>query len=127
MNEISIVYRPLALRDKRLIASYIAVDLASPKAALDTVSRIDDAIDLLLEVPAMGRPVNDDRLEKQGYRRLAVPHANYWVFYRFEAKERRIVIERILHQRMDIAPHMYYEMDYSDILDKKTSDCEGAR
>lgn len=126
MTEISIVYRPLALRDKRLIASYIAVDLASPKAALDTITHIDDAIDALLDVPTMGRLVNDDRLEKQGYRKLAVPHANYWVFYRFEPQEQRIVIERILHQRMDIAPHMYYEMDYSEISDKAIDRSEGA-
>ena len=117
MTARSIVYRPLALRDKRLIASYIAVDLGSPKAALDTICRIDDAIDLLLDVPEIGRVVVDDRLEARGYRKLVA--ANYWVFYRYEAEDERIVIERILHQRMDISPSMYYEIDLPGVPGEK--------
>ncbi|MDO5042318.1 MAG: type II toxin-antitoxin system RelE/ParE family toxin [Slackia sp.] len=105
----SIRYRPLAMRDKRAIASYIALDLRAPHAASSTIRAIDDAIETLKTIPAAGRIVDDMRLECGPYRKLAA--ANYWIFYSFNEDGNTIVIERILHQRQSIAPQMYDEID----------------
>ena len=108
---ISVAYRPLAVRDKRLIASYIALDLGQPQAAARTMRAIDDAIEGLKTIPAAGRLIDEPRLDGSGYRKLAVK--SYWVVYRHIPESEAVVIERVLHQRMDIAPQMYYEVDYS--------------
>ena len=108
----SIRYRPLAMRDKRAIASYIALDLRAPHAASSTIRAIDDAIETLKTIPAAGRIVDDMRLECGPYRKLAA--ANYWIFYSFNEDGNTIVIERILHQRQSIVPQMYDEIDFPD-------------
>ena len=102
-------YTPIALRDKKAIASYLALDCASPQAALSTIEAIDAAIETLKTMPQDGRLVDDGLLE-EGYGRLAA--GRYWIFYRVFPKDNLIIIQRILHQRRDIAPQMYYDIDF---------------
>ena len=106
----SIEYTPIALRDKKAIASYLALDCNSPQGAINAIASIDEAIETLKTIPQAGRPVDDDRLEGEGYRRIVA--GQYWVFYRIESKRKTVIIQRILHQRRDITPQMYYDIDF---------------
>lgn len=106
----SIEYTPIALRDKKAIASYLALDCNSPQGAINAIASIDGAIEALKTIPQAGRPIDDDRLENEGYRRVVA--GQYWVFYRIESEREAVVIQRILHQRRDITPQMYYDIEF---------------
>ena len=106
----SIEYTPIALRDKKAIASYLAFDCNSPQGAINAIASIDGAIETLKTIPQAGRLIDDDRLENAGYRRIVA--GQYWIFNRVENERETIVVQRILHQRRDITPQMYYDIDF---------------
>ena len=53
-----IIYSTTALRDLEQIGDYIADTLKSPMAALNTVGKIQDAIDNLADFPLSGAPLS---------------------------------------------------------------------
>jgi len=85
--------------DLRDIARYISSQLNAPKAALNTIRAINDAI-TKLETNALIYPlVRDDYLASLGYRLLVVK--NYIVFYVVNEKEKSVDVDRILCSRRD--------------------------
>ncbi len=105
-----IEYRPIAMRDKQAIASYIALDLKAPNAALATIRSIDDALATLKTIPHAGTAIDEPRLEQSGYRKIAAAH--YWIIYRVDENCETVFVERIIHQRRNIVPQMYYDIDF---------------
>ena len=77
MPEHKIHYLPVAQRDLQEILEYIRLD--NPSAALDLLSRFDEAIAKLSVFPYMGSMPKDLRLKHLGYRTLVI--GNYLVFY----------------------------------------------
>ena len=83
-----IVWTRLALRDLDQARDYIA--LANPKAASDTIGRIDKALAALLAYPEMGRL---GRLK--GTRELVVVGTPFFVPYRI--RDNRIELLGVIH------------------------------
>lgn len=77
-----------ALRNLREEPEYIARD--NPQAAAQTVARIENAVELLSDQPAMGRPGR-----VPGTRELIIPDTPYIVPY--QVRGRRVVILRVFH------------------------------
>ena len=92
-----IKYSQVAKQDLEQIGDYVAMELKSPVAALNTVNRIQDSIDRLAYAPFIGSPLSA-RYENVGdYRYLVCK--NYLVFYRMQADV--VHIDRILYGKRD--------------------------
>jgi toxin ParE1/3/4 len=79
-----------ALQNLDQEASFIAKD--DPQAARLVVSRINDAVSLLADNPALGHP---GRIH--GTRELVVPDTRYIIPYRVRPRLARIEILRVFH------------------------------
>ena len=79
-----------ALRNLDDEAGYIARE--NPAAARALVQRISQAVELLIENPALGRP---GRIH--GTRELVVPGTRYVIPYRVRSRLNRIEILRVFH------------------------------
>ena len=90
MPKLQLVWLPLALNDLEAIRDYIYPD--NPKAAQDMVRRVFEAVKLLPEAPAIGRP---GRVVST--RELVVDRTPYIVPYR--VKEDRVEILRVYDAR----------------------------
>ena len=92
-----IVYTPIAVDDMDEAFSYIAEDNLATAAAL--LKRIDEAVLLLEEFPAMGSVLPEDEypLVARGYRFIVVQP--YLIFYRVVGDA--VIIHRVLHGRRD--------------------------
>ena len=86
-----LIYLPIAYNDLDVIVEYILED--NPTAALETVERIQEAIEKLKTFPNIGSIPKDFRLEQLGNRMLIVD--DYLVFYVID--EDVVRIRRILH------------------------------
>jgi len=85
----------IAREDIGEIYFYIAVD--SPKSALAMTDKITDKIDMLAELPLIGKIVSDNELAKQEYRMLIIN--NFIAFYKVIDDE--VVVYRVLHGMRD--------------------------
>jgi addiction module RelE/StbE family toxin len=94
---VKVKYSPAAEQDLTEIGDYIADTLNSPIAALNTVDKIQDAVDNLVEFPLMGSPLYSRDGTATDYRYLV--SGNYLVFYR--AKADIAYIDRIIYGRRD--------------------------
>ena len=92
-----IQYSRLAHRDLEKIGDYIAEDLKNPIAALNTVNRIQDAIDRLAAFPESGAPLSAHYKTAGDYRFLVC--GSYLAFYR--VADNTVFIDRILYGRRD--------------------------
>ena len=90
-------YSQAAKRDLEEIGDYIAMELGSPKAALNIVNSIQDAIDRLEYAPQIGSPLSA-RYENVGDYRYLVCR-NYLIFFREQANE--VYVDRILYGKRD--------------------------
>ena len=90
-------YSKSAIRDLEEIGDYIADTLKSPIAALNTVDKIQDAVDRLASFPQIGSPLSTKVNVESDYRFLVC--GNYLVFYRGETDS--VYIDRILYGRRD--------------------------
>ncbi|WP_371378589.1 type II toxin-antitoxin system RelE/ParE family toxin [Sporomusa aerivorans] len=88
---------PEAQYDLQDIKNYIAMELDHPMAALDTVSKIIQAIRRLKDFPNSGAPLSALVDMKTDYRFLV--SNSYLVFYRHEGEN--IYVVRILYGRRD--------------------------
>lgn len=89
--------RPRAQLDLESIYIHIAVVLASPQTAADTVEAIYQAIERVADLPDLGAPFESGRLSRPYRRTLA---KNHWVYYSTEGE--RLTIWRIFHTRQDV-------------------------
>ena len=92
-----IQYSQAAKQDLEDIGDYIAMELKSPKAALNTINHIQDAIDKLEYTPHIGSSLSA-RYENVGDYRYIVC-GNYLAFYRVQAND--VYIDRILYGKRD--------------------------
>lgn len=90
-------YSVQARKDLDDIWDYIVSDLGNPSAAENTVNRIMDAVDQLMDFPEMGSPLRNRTRIATDYRSIVV--GNYMAFYRLYDNE--IYVARILYGRRD--------------------------
>jgi addiction module RelE/StbE family toxin len=90
-------YSDAAKADLEQIGDYISEKLKSPVAALNTVNKIQDAVDKLEEFPFMGASMSSIVKADTDYRFLV--SGNYLVFY--HADSNNVYIDRILYGRRD--------------------------
>ena len=95
MGKYKIAILQIAREDIGEIFFYIAAD--SPKSALEMTDKITDKIDMLAELPLIGKIVPDNEMAKQEYRMLIIN--NYIVFYKVIDDE--VVVYRVLHGMRD--------------------------
>ena len=95
MNKIN--YSKIALKDLEDIGDYIAKQLKSPKTALKTLIKIQEAIDKLYDFPYIGTPLSSIVKTDTDYRFIG--SGNYLAFYRIVEKE--VFIDRVLYNKRD--------------------------
>jgi len=93
---VRIEYSPIAILDIEQIGDYIEQEYTNPKAALDTVNKIQDKIDNLSDFPLIGATLSSIADIETDYRFLVC--GNYLIFYRVEEK---VYIDRVLHGKRD--------------------------
>ena len=107
----SIVMSNEAENDLETIGDYIAEQLKSPKAALDTIRGIKKAIDKLADFPLKGRRLSSVALIDTEYRFIG--YGNYLAFYRLCGDT--VFIDRVLYGKRD-----YISILFSEELDEET-------
>lgn len=95
MSKYKIKILQFAREDIGEIYLYIAED--SPESALAMTDKIADKIDMLVDLPLIGKIVPDNESAKQGYRMLVIDR--YIVFYKIIDEE--VVVYRVLHGMRD--------------------------
>ena len=94
---IKISYSNAAIRDLERIGDYISEQLKNPQAALNTVNKIQGAIDKLADFPFIGTTLSSIYPIDTDYRFLVC--GNNLAFYRMQ--ESNVLIDRILNSRQD--------------------------
>lgn len=93
-------YLPVASQDISNAALYIAETLCAPKAALDLLDALDEAISHLMEFPYSCRVYQPVKPLKQEYRILNVK--NYAVLYTVNEQKKLVEIYRVIYARRDL-------------------------
>ncbi len=103
-----LVYSSEALYDLEKIGDYIAGQLKSPAAALNTVNAIQEKINKLTDFPYMGALISAvyDDIDVGDYRFLVC--ANYLAFYR--VRENTVYIDRIMYGRRNYIAILFGEL-----------------
>jgi len=91
-------------RDLDSILTYIARELASPKAASDFADEIDAKYEILENHPLMFELSRNERLAKMGYRRFVV--GNYIALYQVDEEKCVVTISRIFYGKQDYEKHI---------------------
>ncbi|MEW6696264.1 MAG: type II toxin-antitoxin system RelE/ParE family toxin [Bacillota bacterium] len=89
----------LAHRDLDNIISYIAVQLANPKAAGDFLDELEKCYGYLKSNPMMYAKCQNKRLEKEGYRRVLIK--NYVLVYKVNEASKTVSILRFFYSAQD--------------------------
>lgn len=89
----------LAHQDLDKIVSYIAVQLANPRAAGDFLDEVDQCYGYLKSNPMMYAKCQDKRLEKEGYRKVMIK--NYLLVYRIDEDCQVVNILRFFYGAQD--------------------------
>lgn len=106
-----IVYSKRSIRDLDEIGDYIEETLKSPIAALNTVNRIQDAVDKLADFPLIGTLLSAVvGIADSDYRFLVC--ANYLAFYRVNGET--VYIDRILYGRRDYIAILFPDLPRED-------------
>ena len=90
-------YSGAAKNDLEQIGDYIMSESNSPKAALNTVRKIQNSIDRLGTFPQIGSPLSSIADTVSDYRFLVC--GNYLAFYRLQGSD--VMVDRILHGKRD--------------------------
>lgn len=93
----NIRYSPEALNDLDEIWEYIAVELANPSAAKNTINGIMNAINKVKEFPNAYSPLYFENGLETNYR--FVIFENYMAFYRIGKNE--MFVDRVLYGKRD--------------------------
>jgi len=96
----SLEYLPVAEKDIRGIAMYIARELSAPAAAAKLVREIRRKAKGLRDMPYMYREYRGEPRNETIYR--AMPVKNYIAFYTVDEKIKTVEIHRVLYARMDL-------------------------
>ncbi len=94
-----IIETSLALQDLDNILGYIAVSLASPKAASDFADRVEKCYSNLERTPLMYELCRDPHLRLMGYRKAVLKH--YIMIYKIEEGSKTVAVMRFFHGRQD--------------------------
>lgn len=89
----------LAHQDLEKIVSYIAVQLANPKAAGDFLDEVEKCYGYLRNNPLMYTKCQDKRLEKEGYRKVSIN--NYVLVYKINEASKTVNILRFFYGPQD--------------------------
>ncbi len=89
----------LAHQDLDRIVSYIAVQLANPRAAGDFLDEVDKCYGYLRNSPLMYAKCQDKRLEKEGYRKVLIK--NYVLVYKIAETSKTVNILRFFYGAQD--------------------------
>jgi|BioPla2DNA2_1021312.scaffolds.fasta_scaffold36976_2 toxin ParE1/3/4 len=89
----------LAHHDLDRIVSYITVNLASPMAATNFLDQVEKCYDYLKDNPYMYAKCQNNRLEKEGYRKI--PIKNYLLVYKVVEEDRTVNILRFFYGAQD--------------------------
>lgn len=82
------------------IVSYIAVELANPKAASDFVDKLKDNIDEARVFPESGSLVDNEFLQVENLQKKLI--GNYIMYYLPDMREKIIYILRIVYGKQNI-------------------------
>ncbi|NLP18880.1 MAG: type II toxin-antitoxin system RelE/ParE family toxin [Firmicutes bacterium] len=89
----------LAHQDLDKIISYIAINLASPKAATDFLNKVIDCYGYLKDNPFVYAKCRDKWLEKEGYRKVSIK--NYVLVYKINENTKTVTILRFFYGAQD--------------------------
>lgn len=89
----------LAHRDLDKITSYIAVNLANPKAATEFLDRVEECYGHLKNNPLMYAKCKDKPLDKECYRKI--PIKNYVLVYKVNEDTKIVNILRFFYGAQD--------------------------
>ena len=92
-------FLPVAEKDIRSAAMYIAKELKAPMAAANLVREIRKKSNNLREMPYIYREYRGDPLNETVYRAMQVK--NYIVFYTVIEERKTVEVHRVLYARMD--------------------------
>jgi plasmid stabilization system protein ParE len=96
----SLEYLPIAEKDIRGIALYIACELSAPVAAANLIGEIRKKANNLRDMPHISREYHGDPRNETLYR--VMPVKNYLVFYTVCDESNTVEIHRVLYARMDL-------------------------
>jgi toxin ParE1/3/4 len=99
MKRYNLAIAEAAEADLEEIADYISHELKEPETALKQLTRIEEAMTTLEELPERHSLVQDKYLAAKGIRKL--PIDNYLIFYNINKSINTINIARVLHERRD--------------------------
>lgn len=105
MQYFSIEITDLAEKDLEDIGDYIAYELHSPQAALNTLRGIRSVINQLDLFPERNEVDEDEALAKLGlYKEY---YKNYKIYYLIDKDKSKVIIVRILHMLVDSRVWLY--------------------
>ena len=81
------------------IITYIAQNLAAPKAASDFADKVFDCYDQLEDNPYIYGFCHDPRLRKEGYRRALVK--KYLVVFKIHEENKEVHVHAVFHGSQD--------------------------
>lgn len=96
-----LIVSELAHQDLDNIVSYIAIQLANPAAASSFLDEIEKCYGYLKSNPMMYSKCYDNRLEKEGYRKVVIK--NYIVVYKVDEDAKIVSILRFFYGAQDYA------------------------
>ncbi len=94
-----LIVSELAHQDLDNIVSYIAVQLANPKAAGDFLDEVNACYGFLKSNPMMYEKCQDKRLTKEGYRKAVIK--NYILVYKINEATKTVNIMRYFYGAQD--------------------------
>ena len=95
-----LVFLPIAHRDMRDAAMYIADELKSPTAAANLLQEVRRQADTLHDAPYIYREYHGDPQNETIYR--VMPVKNHLMFYTVDEESKTVVVHRFLYGRMDL-------------------------
>ena len=90
-------YRPRAAYDIESIVVYVGQVLGLPQTAKDWYDQLQETLDMLADLPAMGKPFDDELLAHRDMHTFRV--GQYRLFYTHD--ECTLTLWRVLHTRRD--------------------------
>lgn len=94
-----LIVSELAHQDLEKIVSYIAIQLANPRAAGDFLEEVDKCYGYLKSNPMMYAKCQDKRLEKEGYRKALIK--NCVLVYKITESSKTVSILRFFYSAQD--------------------------
>jgi addiction module RelE/StbE family toxin len=86
-----------AHKDIDEIVDYIADELKNPQAASDFLDDVRKSYLTIIKNPWLYAHCNDEKLQRQGYRKIVV--RNYLILYRADEKKKVVYIVRVVYGR----------------------------